>query len=122
MAAHNELGKQGEKTATDFLLSKGYKIRHRNWKSGKYELDIVAEKDNILVVIEVKTRSTNLFGSPEEFVDKGKIKRTMNAAHHYIQIHNSQLETRFDIISVLKNPNEKCNIEHIEDAFVAWQC
>ena len=120
MAAHNELGKAGEKAAVDYLLSKGYKIRHTNWKSAKYELDIVAEKDNMLVVAEVKTRSSNLFGNPEEFVNKTKIKRTIKAAHHYILTHNSQLETRFDIISILKTSDGKFNIEHIEDAFVAW--
>jgi len=120
MAAHNELGKAGEKAAVDYLISKGYKIRHTNWKSGKYELDIVAEKDNMLVVVEVKTRSSNLFGNPEEFVNKAKIKRTVKAAHHYILMHKSQLETRFDIISILKMPDGKFNVEHIKDAFVAW--
>ena len=122
MAKHNELGKQGEKAAEDFLLSKGYKIRHKNWKLGKYELDIVAEKDDTLVVIEVKTRSSNFFGNPEEFVGKAKIKRTIDAAHHYIEIYDSQLETRFDIVSILKNLDGKFSVEHIEDAFAAWQC
>ena len=122
MASHNELGKQGEKAAADFLLSKGYKIRHTNWKSEKYELDIVAEKDNMLVVVEVKTRSTNFFGNPEEFVSNAKMKRIINAANHYIQTYDSKLETQFDIISVLKTADGKFNIEHIEDAFAPWNC
>jgi putative endonuclease len=120
MAAHNELGKAGEKIAVDYLLSKGYKIRHTNWNSGRYELDIVAEKDNMLIVVEVKTRSNNLFGNPDEFVGKAKVKRTIDAAHHYILQHDLQLETRFDIVSIVKTFDGKFNIEHIEDAFVAW--
>jgi len=121
MALHNDLGKQGEKTAEDFLLSKGYEIRHTNWKSGKYELDIVAEKDNMLAVVEVKARSSNFFGNPEEFVGKGKVKRTIDATHHYIEMYDSKLETRFDIISILKTSDGKFDVEHIEDAFAAWQ-
>ena len=119
MAKHNELGKKGEEIAEDFLLSKGYKIRHKNWKWEKYELDIVAEKDNMLVVVEIKTRSSNFFGNPEEFVSDAKIKRTINATHHYIQLYDSKIETRFDIISILKTADGKFNIEHIEDAFMA---
>ena len=119
MAAHNELGKFGEKMAEDFLLSKGYKIRNKNWKSGKYELDIVAERDNILVVVEVKTRSSSLWGNPEDSVSDAKIKRTIEAAHYYIQMYDSELETQFDIISIVKTIDGKFNIEHIEDAFMA---
>ena len=55
MAAHNELGKEGEEESVRFLMEKGYKIRHRNWRSGKYELDIVAQQQNELVIVEVKT-------------------------------------------------------------------
>jgi len=122
MALHNELGKQGERAAEDFLLSKGYEIHHKNWKSGKFELDIVAEKDNMLVVVEVKTRSSNFFGNPEDFVSKAKMKRTIDAAHYYIQMYDSKLETQFDIISVVKTSGGKFEIEHIEDAFAAWNC
>lgn len=56
MAKHNELGKEGENAAAEYLMSKGYSIRHRNWHSGKRELDIVAQKDGELIVVEVKTR------------------------------------------------------------------
>ena len=55
MAAHNELGKEGELLAANHLQSEGYVIRHRNWRCGHKELDIVAEKDGTLVFVEVKT-------------------------------------------------------------------
>jgi len=119
MATHNELGKTGEKYAQEYLLSKGYKIHHVNWKSGNYELDIIAEKDNILIVAEVKTRSNNFFGNPEEFVSKAKIKRIITAAHYYVCDHNINMDTRFDIIGILKSCDGNYKIEHFEDAFMA---
>lgn len=66
MAAHNELGKEGEDLAALHLMEKGYRIRHRNWRSGKKEIDIVAEKDGELVIVEVKTRGNENFGRPED--------------------------------------------------------
>ena len=66
MASHNELGKEGENAAVKYLLEKGYEIRHRNWHSGHRDLDIVAQKDGELVIVEVKTRSDACFGQPED--------------------------------------------------------
>ena len=121
MAKHNELGKLGEEKAREYLISKGYTIRHCNWRSEKYELDIVAEKDNMLVVVEVKLRSSSFFGNPEDFITNAKIKRTVNAAHHYVHYHNVNMETCFDIISILKTTEGHYKIEHIEDAFMpSW--
>ena len=65
MAKHNDLGKAGENAAVAYLEQKGYLIRNRNWRKGHFELDIVAAKDNELIVIEVKTRSNTLFAEPE---------------------------------------------------------
>ena len=116
MAEHNDLGKQGEAIAKDYLLKNDYKILETNWQSGHAEIDILAQKDDILVVIEVKTRSTDTYGKPEMFVNKKKIRLLMNAVNHYIERHNLDLEIRFDIISIIKNQYVE-NLEHIEDAF-----
>lgn len=117
MAEHNKLGNSGEKEANDYLCSKGYKIRHTNWRCGKLELDIIAEKDNILIVVEVKTRSSSHFGNPEEAINTGKIRKIIQATEEYIFRHNWEGETRFDIISVV--PQGKAFIVyHIEDAFL----
>ena len=59
MAEHNELGKKGEKLAIDFLLKNGYKILETNYRFLKAEVDIIAQKDEVLAVVEVKTRSTD---------------------------------------------------------------
>ena len=119
MATHNELGNKGEKLACEYLISKGYTIRNINWKVRKFEIDIIAENKEYIVIVEVKTRSYTYFGEPKEFVNKAKIKRIINAAGHYIYSNNINKEIRFDIISISKTTKEDYNIEHIENAFTA---
>ena len=84
MARHNELGNEGEIFAQNYLKRLGYTIKHVNWTFGKLELDIVAEKDGWLVVVEVKTRSTDTFEHPQEAITNKKIKNIVQAAHEYI--------------------------------------
>lgn len=117
MAAHYELGKRGEQAAADYLLQKGYHILHRNWHYRHKELDIVAEKNRQLVIIEVKTRKNDLFGNPEEAVDSRKIRRIVSSADAYIKKFAIDLPVRFDIITVLSD-GEKEHLEHIENAFL----
>lgn len=116
MAEHNQLGKKGEEMAIAFLVKKGFKIKESNWKFRKEEIDIIAEKDNLIVIIEVKTRSHDLFETPESAVNRKKQKFLINAADEYIKSKNILLEARFDIISIIHNP-KFTKIEHIEDAF-----
>ena len=116
MADHNQVGKDGETTATEYLKSKGYQILHTNWRKGRYELDIVAETDDELIIVEVKTRSGIPLETPELAVDKQKINRIVIAADLYIKMFNIDLPARFDIISITGYyPNYI--IDHIEDAF-----
>ena len=77
MAKHNELGKAGENAAVTYLEQQGYIIRDRNWRKGHFELDIVATKEQELIVVEVKTRSNTQFAEPEDAVDIPKINRTV---------------------------------------------
>lgn len=116
MAQHNELGKSGEQHAIDFLERKGYRILDQNWRTGHKEIDIVALHGGKIIFVEVKTRSTDVFGSPEEFVDDKKIKRILSAADTYMKMHRFSARVRFDIISVLIQ-HDKVDIHHIEDAF-----
>jgi putative endonuclease len=116
MAEHNELGASGEKTAEKFLKEKGYEILATNWRFGSDEIDIIARYNGFLVIVEVKTRSTNVFGEPEIAVTKQKQKFLIRAAQNYILQKNINDETRFDIIAIVsKNGNN--TIHHIEDAF-----
>ncbi len=116
MADFHELGKSGEEIAAGFLKQKGYLVLETNWRKGPLEIDIIARKDDMLVVAEVKTRSTNYFGEPEEFVTRSKQKNLIRAANSYILEKNLDLETRFDIISILIKGGQQ-KIYHIEDAF-----
>lgn len=117
MAQHNLLGKSGEELASEFLISRGYIVRDVNWTSGKYELDIVAYKDKVLVVVEVKTRGSSDFAYPEEAVTEKKIRNIVRATEAYIMTHDLNMDVRFDIISIIgKEP--PFEIEHIEDAFL----
>lgn len=119
MAEHNELGELGEEKAVEYLSGKGYKIRHRNWRTGKLELDIVAEKDGTLVVVEVRTRKDNFLLHPTETVNKTKMRNTIMAAEAYIFKFNIMMPTQFDILSVIVGPqNSSFKFEHIEDAFL----
>lgn len=116
MATHNELGKEGENEAVRFLEEKGYTILHRNWRSKKYELDIIAQFRNELVIIEVKTRRNTLYGSPETAINERKIRRIISSANAYLHKYKIDIPVRFDIITVT-GTNIPFQIQHIEDAF-----
>ena len=116
MAEHNELGKKGEKLAIDFLLKNGYKILETNYRFLKAEVDIIAQKAEVLAVVEVKTRSTDYFGNPQDFVNPKKIKLLLSAIDHYVIEKDLDVEVRFDIIAIIHQKTIK--IEHLEDAFL----
>ncbi len=118
MAEHNELGALGEKLAVAYLKENGYEVLETNWRSGQLEIDIIAKNKDFIIVAEVKTRSTNVFGEPEEFVNKQKQKLLIRAASDYVVKMDLDTEVRFDIISVLIKGN-KNQVNHIIDAFYA---
>lgn len=116
--SHNiKLGKLGEDLATDYLVSKGYTIFERNWRNHHKEIDIIAFDGKMLVIVEVKTRQTDDFGTPDLAVDRRKQRLLIAAANAYIFRHNIDYETRFDIITVVVKEGQEPNIEHLEDAF-----
>lgn len=116
MAEHNDLGKQGEAIAAEFLLKKGYTILHKNWRFKRDELDIVASHKEYIVFVEVKTRVNSYVGNPEEAVTKGKQQRLIRVAHAYIENYQVNLEARFDVVGIIKNQHTE-EIIHIEHAF-----
>ncbi|NRD22043.1 YraN family protein [Winogradskyella litoriviva] len=116
MAQHNELGALGEQLATDYLLAKGYEVVVRNFVFQKAEIDIIAKHNNTMICVEVKTRNSDFFGDPQEFVTPSKIKLLVKAMDAFITENDIDLETRFDIIAVLKNKTTE-SLTHYEDAF-----
>ncbi len=116
MARHNQLGTIGEQAAVDFLKANGHNVLERNYRCGKAEVDIVSQDGKFIVFSEVKTRSNQAFGLPEEFVDKKKRLLMKKAADGYMQQQNRDNEIRFDVISVTHDKG-KLTVYHIKDAF-----
>ncbi|MCU0397908.1 MAG: YraN family protein [Cyclobacteriaceae bacterium] len=108
------IGKQGEDLAAKFLEQKGFRVLMRNYRYKHAEIDLIVQKENWLIFVEVKARSSTAFGQPETFVDLKKGRKIMEAADEYIYSTRWQGHIRFDIISVkLGEPPE---ITHFEDA------
>ena len=108
MAKHNIFGQKGENAAFEALLAKGYLIRDRNWRSGKNEIDIVAEKDNRIIVVEVKSRSHPIYDI-SQVITRDKIRHMFNLPH----------ELQFDVILMVGQDPDNFTVEHITDAFMA---
>ncbi|GAA4469856.1 YraN family protein [Nemorincola caseinilytica] len=107
----------GEQIAVDFLTNKGYNIVFRNWRTGKKEVDIVASKGDVLVFVEVKTRSKNILQFPEEAVGHRKQEALRVAAGTFLEQYTAYRSVRFDIVSVLLNDEHAREIVHFEEAF-----
>jgi putative endonuclease len=116
MAEHLDTGKLGEDKAAAYLAEKGYEILARNYRFKHSEIDLIAKKGKLTIFVEVKTRTNLSYGFPEEFVDGAKAKLIMRAAEHYIFDTDWHFDIRFDIVSVIINPNN-FRIKHFEDAF-----
>ena len=116
MANHNKLGKEGEQLAVDYLLKNGYSIVARNYIYQKAEVDIIAKKDDILAIVEVKTRSTSDFGNPQDFLKPKQIQRIIKAVDAFVISKKLDVEVRFDIIAIVKT-GKQFNIEHLENAY-----
>jgi len=116
MAKHLEIGKKGEEIASAYLLSKGYQILQRNYRFKHMEIDIIAKDEDELVIVEVKTRQNSYLAGPEDTVTRSKQKLIIKAANEFIVANAVDLETRFDIISVLVSQNQN-HVNHIKSAF-----
>ncbi|MBT3208338.1 MAG: endonuclease [Bacteroidetes bacterium] len=113
---HNELGAKGEEIAFFYLIKNDYKVLEKNWRFKHKEIDIIATKDNLLIIVEVKSRSNDYFEQPQDAVNRKKQKFIIDATNSYIEKFDIDMEVRFDIISVIFKDG-KHKIEHIEDAF-----
>ena len=110
------MGIRGETIAVKYLEEKGFQILERNWRFSRAEIDIIARDGDVLVFVEVKTRSSDIFGEPEESVTPKKEALLKDAAAVYMQQVNHEWEIRFDIVSILIK-GESYTIEHFRDAF-----
>jgi len=116
MAESHDLGKMGEDLAADYLKKAGYRIVKRNWKTGKNEIDIIAENKDYIVFVEVKTRSEDFQVDPRDAVNREKQRSMVFCADSYIKWNNVSKECRFDVITIIVDKDSH-KIDHIEDAF-----
>ncbi|MCC6727499.1 MAG: YraN family protein [Saprospiraceae bacterium] len=117
MAKHLETGRHGEEIAVEHLRQAGFVILETNWRHRRLEVDIIAREGDILVFVEVKTRSYDYFGKPEEFVSAAKERRLASAAAAYMEQTGHEWAMRFDVVSVLKQKDGNFKAELIRDAF-----
>lgn len=117
-SAHLETGQAGEAAAAAYLEEKGWRIAERNWRAGRGELDIIAwAHDSLLVFVEVKTRSSDGFGGPEDAVNAKKQDLLARTAGLYMEHIGYDWEIRFDIVAVFVKGSTVQEIRHVEDAF-----
>ena len=117
MSIQRKQGQWGEDQAVSYILNQGLILLERNWRYKRAEIDIIAKEGEILVFIEVKTRSYTDFGSPEEKVGKQKQRFLIDAGMAYMRSIGHDWEIRFDIVSVLGKPGDKIDVRHFRDAF-----
>ena len=116
MTANKDIGRKGEELARIYLESKGYKILELNWRFSKAEIDIIAKDKEVLVFVEVKTRSYTYFGEPEDFVSDNKERVMTDAAGVYAISIGHEWEIRFDIVSIVTK-GEYHELKHFKDVF-----
>jgi putative endonuclease len=116
MNEDHKTGAEGEDAAVNHLRSLGYHVLETNWRFGQEEIDIIARNKDFIVIVEVKTRSSNAFGEPEAFVNRQKQKHLIKAAGAYLEKNGLDLEVRFDIASVMKAGNSY-KVKLIQNAF-----
>ena len=116
MGKHNEFGRLGEQIAADFLVENGYELCARNYRYLNAEVDIIAKKDGVLSIVEVKSRNSGFVEDISDAINKKKIKLLIQAADHFVLENDLDIEVRFDVITVIKKQG-KLTVEHLENAF-----
>ena len=117
MTQQKELGDRGEALAAQFLHALGLEILATNWRHKRGEVDIIARSEDELIIVEVKARSSNYFGEPEESVDAHKQELLAMCAWAFLEEHGLDLPVRFDVISILLDGDSEPKLHHIPDAF-----
>lgn len=118
MGMTQNIGRLGEEAAAGFLLENGFELRHRNWRSGHHEIDIVATREGTLHIIEVKCRKTDGLTAPEDAMTRRKFGFLCSAARHYIAEYGLDMDVQFDLLAVEYTPGETHQIRYIPNVMV----
>jgi putative endonuclease len=115
---HHDTGKKGEDMAVDYLQQQKFTVLHRNWRHARYEIDVIACRDNVLHIIEVKTRTSLLFGYPEESVSKKKINNLLQGARAFMVQYPQWRQVQYNILSITLLKNQPPEFFFIEDVYL----
>jgi putative endonuclease len=115
MARHIDFGKKGEELAAEWLTGKGFEILHQNWRSGRYEVDIIARCRGIIHFIEVKAGRSNAYGQPEERVSKRKIANMMKGAAAWLYKFPGHKRVQYDVLAITLRSNSEPEYFLFED-------
>jgi len=115
---HHNTGKKGEDMAVDYLLQRDFTILHRNWRWSRYEIDVIALKDQVIHFVEVKTRRSLAFGYPEESVSKKKIERMLKSAREFQIQYSEWRQIQYSILSIILLRNQAPEFFFIEDVYL----
>lgn len=118
MSHHITTGKKGEDLAAEWLAAKGFAILTRNWRQGRYEIDIIASKGSILHFIEVKSRNSTLFGAPEESVSKKKLLNILQSAAGWLVEYPSHRRAQYDVLAITLKKQSSPEYFLIEDVYL----
>lgn len=116
-SASKQTGEKGEQLARAYLQRQDYDILASNWRYGRAEVDIIARQNNVLVFVEVKTRSRGHWGQPEDWITPHKVKMLEQAAIGYLYLTGHEWEFRFDVIAVVIRSSRTAGLCHYPDAF-----
>jgi putative endonuclease len=119
MGDTQKIGAEGEQAAVDWLRAAGFEIVVRNWKSSPYELDIVARRWDTLHFVEVKSRDSESWQSPEESMTAKKQRSFRRAVEAYLALTDSDLEPQLDLIAVDTTPDGRFEVRYIPEAVIS---
>jgi putative endonuclease len=117
VSAIPDIGRTGETLAADYYRSRGFAILHTNWRHSYFEIDLVAEKGNMLHFVEVKTRRSGAFGFPEEAIDHRKLYRLMKAGVRFQQQYPQRRHVQYDVLSIRLHQGSPPEFFLIEDVY-----
>ena len=118
MSRHIEIGREGEDLAAGWLARHGFSILHRNWRHGRYEVDIIAGRTNVLHFIEVKTRRTSAYGHPEEGVSRKKIEHMLQGAAAWLYRWPLYKRVQYDVLAITLGKEKAPEIVLFEDVYL----
>ncbi|HEV2355492.1 MAG TPA: YraN family protein [Puia sp.] len=118
MTAHACLGKKGEDLAVEWLGNNGFHVLHRNWRHGRYEIDVIAGREQVLHIVEVKTRRSGLFGPPETSVNRKKFRNVLLASSRWLANYPGHTRVQYDVLSITLQDNGAPEYFLFEDVFL----